>query len=76
MEVEEVMLFGRDYHALRTWHVWFAWRPVQLQDSRWAWLRLVHTRVPPCGHDFMREYKLVDQEDKWKVFYETKQGAE
>ena len=35
------MVWGRKDSTrpnLREWHSWFAWRPVCLEDGRWAWL--------------------------------------
>jgi hypothetical protein len=32
--------FAAKAQAMR-WHLWFAWRPVQLEDGRWVWWETV-----------------------------------
>jgi hypothetical protein len=27
------------------WHRWFAWYPVQLENSRWVWLTTIERRL-------------------------------
>jgi len=27
------------------WHKWFAWRPIILDDGRWAWLQFVQRKI-------------------------------
>lgn len=46
-------------------HEWFAWRPVRLDDGRWAWLRVVfrlsNPDRPPIevrGHDAVGDLAL------------------
>jgi hypothetical protein len=46
--------FGRRHEPrdLTRWHFWWAWRPVQLKDGRWAWLERVGRRLI-CDAAFM-----------------------
>ena len=43
------MICGRPanekWERLSQWHLWFAWRPVRLDDGRWAWLEWLDRRI-------------------------------
>lgn len=34
------------------WHDWYAWRPVKLNDGRWAWLEVVSRRKDKFGAEY------------------------
>lgn len=52
----------KEWATLEKWHRWFAWRPVQLQDGRVAWLCWLNRRLEWSGsYDgpyLVRQYKL------------------
>lgn len=39
-------------------HRWYAWRPVHLQDGRWAWLEAVYRRQVTTWDSFMFIYEV------------------
>lgn len=45
------MIWGRtkaERDSYRKGHRWFAWRPVRLEDGRWAWMNTVWREAEEC----------------------------
>jgi hypothetical protein len=42
------------------WHLWFAWRPVQINDGTWVWLERVYRKYTMYYDGYDPEYILID----------------
>lgn len=53
------MIWMPRYLTQQSWHPWFAWRPVTLEDGRAAWWerierKIVPQELPPFARGFYR----------------------
>ena len=60
------MIWGKspdDRKILENWHNWFAWRPVRMEDGRWAWLQFIYRQVIYGSKMIVRYYSETGEEN-------------
>lgn len=54
------MRFYKKEPGPQTWNEWFAWYPVRISATTWAWFETVWRRERPGGFWYDYEYRGMD----------------